>query len=809
MISKIYFILLLFLIGCVVKEEPVTENTYYAKDYYDIEENNPSIYVEEKSRPLETSLIQEEIQSDQIATPEEIKSEAIPRKILVLWDSAIQRDISFTIAHKFAEMPLNFLGLHLEYVDLQKPLPDLKERKDVYGVLSWLPDTYKLFNPNRVIQWLLSALDLKKKCLIINSNSLLKEDVNYGYINELWQRLGIFPIGTWSTITYEYNISFIDERLYPFEGIFERPYPGFQNFVISDPEAKSHLNLQSQINPEKEFALIVTNHNGGFAHEEFLIYNFDASETVYRKWYVNPFKFFKLVFQIPDFPIPDPSTLAGRRIYFSHIDGDGWNNETQVIDTKGTEKILSSDIILKQVAEKTPDLPLTVGPIAANLNPEWNGTALSQNIARKFFDLNQIEVGCHTYSHPFDWGFFKDYSEAKETPFLDRYQTTTWKNSLLGSFRRLFQKNESFYRLEDDELLPVKEKKPDQPHYYTPRAYARKLFDLDLEVFGAIEEVNQFTPPSKKVKVYQWSGNALPWKQVLIDVDEARVQNINGGDPRFDYLFPSYAYLCPLTRNLGSEKQVYSCSSNENLYTSLWTKNFFGFVNLPITFAWSETPLRIKGMNLYYHMYSGEKKPSLYALLQNISYIRLQKLTPIPTSEYCEMVNGFYSAEIVPGKERSWLIKNHGRLLTFRVDNGTFTSVDFGQSEGVIGQRHHQGSLYIYLDAANRKPQITLTDIQESYPEPILEVPYLLDSRWKVWDLRILSNDHFLYTTEGFGIGDCTWIIPKNGIYHVKLLENGEEVAAYQVRVDSHHLTINFSEALSAKQIEVRLLNES
>lgn len=737
------------------------------------------------------------------------------RVVMVLWDSKLEEDIEYTPSHLLAEMPLNFLGLKLEYIDLQSPLPDLKSRKDVIGILSWLPAYYQFPDPEKMIHWANKAIDLGKKYVLIGLYQPVDPNADIPLMNQFWDRLGVYATTSWASLTYDFKVENGAPSLFPFERDLPVPLPTFININVIDPHGKALVKIRSKSNPKLESSVVLTTSKGGFALEEYLIYLFFDGVKYNQKWFVNPFKFFQMAFDLPPYPIPDPSTIAGRRCYFSHIDGDGWNNATLVVDNRGKEAILSSEIILKEIVENSPDLPITIGPIAANLNVAWNGSLKSGEIARKFFSLPHVEMGCHTYSHPFDWRFFKNYTQKKEEPYLSRYPFTTWKSSYFDTLRKNFSRGESFYKLEEKPDSTFSLTSPEaetvqtvgknlSQRYFTPRAYALKPFNLTFEILGAIDFINQFHPPGKKVEVYQWSGDTLVWKQGIALTQEAGVRNLNGGDPRCDFKYPSYAYVAPLARVLDKEIQVYTCSSNENLYTELWTNNFYGQVTLPTTFERTETPLRIKALNFYYHMYSGEKFPSLYAVIRNLAYIRTQKIAPIPASLYSRFVNGFYSANITQTGLKEWKIENRGALQNFRFDQATYQGVNFNRSKGVMGQRHYQGSLYVYLDDDEHAPIIALQELDKSFPEPIAEIPYLVESRWRCWSLTHNKNS-FSFISQGYGLGEMNWRVPEDGFYKISLLTlEGNKLESIKAKAEEGILTWSFSEsALDPRKIQV------
>src|SRR5580698_9536494 len=77
--------------------------------------------------------------------------DVVPRTIIALYEGG---PVQNSYLHTVAEMPLNFLGLTVEYYDIHEPLPDIAHRKDVRGVISWFyGDAYD--NPEVFLKWAL------------------------------------------------------------------------------------------------------------------------------------------------------------------------------------------------------------------------------------------------------------------------------------------------------------------------------------------------------------------------------------------------------------------------------------------------------------------------------------------------------------------------------------------------------------------------------------------------------------------------------------------------------------------------------
>lgn len=674
----------------------------------------------------------------------------IPRVVIALYDSHITPMPQQGLAHNLAEMPLNHLGLKLEYADINAPLPSINQRQDVRGVISWFNTETRIADTEGYLVWAGQAINAGKKFVILGNPAFYENSqgqaTSINSINFFLRKLGLHTRLEWINQTYKTLLS------YPVGGMFlpDRKISGLLPSYVrfaADNTTTSYLTAHTG---SAESQLIVTNPHGGYVADGYSHSFHDGKNEEIRQWYINPFRFFEMAFATDSMPKPDTTTLAGRRIFYSHIDGDGWNNYSQIEEYK-KDRILSSEVIMERVAKAYPDLPVTVTVIGADIDPAWSGTEESRNVAKEFFALPNVEVGSHTYSHPFSWAFFEDGNWQKEAPYLHLYPEGSWKEARKSSLWK--QKKEK-------SLLPK--------GYTTPRAYAKEPFDINKEINGSIAVLSSLLPADKKIEVVTWPGDCLPWEGAISLARKAGVGSINGGDSRFDPEYPSYASVAPLGRIVGKEQQVYASSSNENTYTELWNGRFYGFKYLINNNKRTETPIRIKPLNIYYHIYSGEKQAGLNAVLENLDYARTQDIIPIATRHFIDAAQGFYSTRFIPVGEEGWRILGRGALDTIRFDHATLQAVDFAKSTGVIGQRHFQGSLYVYLDNANEKPIIILKKISQIAKEPEAVMPYLIESRWQVRSLA-RTQQAFSFTASGFGDGEMRWYVPEKGRYLVNI----------------------------------------
>jgi hypothetical protein len=219
-----------------------------------------------------------------------------------------------------------------------------------------------------------------------------------------------------------------------------------------------------------------------------------------------------------------------------------------------------------------------------------------------------------------------------------------------------------------------------------------------------------------------------------------------------------------LSRQSGQQRQIYASSSNENTYTDLWTDRFFGFRYWTRTVDNTGSPRRIKPVNLYYHMYSGEKMASLGAVLNNLAHVRKLEVTPVTTSHYAGIAEGFFSTQLTEIAPGVWTACSRDLLDTLRFDDAT-TCVDYARSRGVLGERRDLGSLYVALDPAVAEAVIAT----RKGGCPATEIS-LVHSRWPIRRLERTATG-FRFHASGFGQGQMQWRVPPDRRW--KVVVNG------------------------------------
>ncbi|WP_370154908.1 hypothetical protein [Ferrovibrio sp.] len=674
-----------------------------------------------------------------------------PRTILALYDGRTETQLKFSNAHQLAAMPLNHLGLVVEFRDIRDGLPDLADRNDLRGILMWLTSQVTE-QPDAVWSWLETALGRGLRLAVLGDLPLRDpagQVVETARINRVLAPLGAQLQDRWVAGTYGTRIRQADPALMNFERALPEILPAFGIFRPSDGLVSSLLVLQGPGGAQDESHVAVIGRRGGMVAPGYAFFRDPA--FLRTQWHLNPFRFFAAVFETDGLPKPDITTASGRRLFHSHIDGDGWLNQSQV-PGYARRRASAAEVILHEIVDGYPDLPVSVAPVAAELDPDWHGSDTAMRIARDYFARPNVEPASHTYSHPFQWGFFRNYDPAREAPFRAIYRAKG-QERYQGS-----DPDEQSREMEAARAAGLR------TGYRIPRAYGDHPFDIDLETGGALRFLQALAPPGKPVRLVQWSGDTSPFPEVLRKVREAGALNINGGDSRFDDEYPSYSSVAPVGLRIGGEIQIYAANSNENTYTDLWTGRFYGYRYLRQTWTNTGAPLRIKPLNLYYHIYSGEKLAALNAVKGNLDWLRGQSIAPVSTYDYAAIANGFFTTRIERLAPRHWRIRDHGALATIRFD-GTLAALtpDAAASRGVIGWHRDQGVLYVALDADDASPEIVLA---EAPPAPAH--PQLRDARWRVRGFACRQAACSMQV-QGYGDGSFTWLVPPDSRWQITL----------------------------------------
>jgi len=417
-------------------------------------------------------------------------------------------------------------------------------------------------------------------------------------------------------------------------------------------------------------------------------------------WIINPFEFFQRALRLPKLLIPDTTTHNGNRLMFSHIDGHGMSYFVE-----SDPNSYSAEVIYEKILKKYT-VPHSVSMIgsevsATGLYPELS-TRLNR-ILRKVYSLENVEGATHTYSHPNIWSKIDKGDLAEE-----------YRNSV---------KNYQF--------------------------------SVDSEIRDELSYINNnlLTKDKRKANMIFWSGDCAPEEDILEYVYKKDILNINGGNTRISATEPWLSYVSPLGIERGEYYQIYAGIQNENAYTNYWIGPYWGFKKVVQTLKMTNTPRRLKPIDIYYHFYSGSHISSLNAVKHVFEWSLKQEVMPIFTSEYIPKVMHYYVVSMA-NKNSSWLVEGMNNLKTLRIEKKD-AGVSLKESKSVIGIKHFENHTYLGLNELE-KHSLELSN-NEDYKGEV----YLISANGEVENFKNGINNK-QYTFNSHVDLKISFNLPKN-----------------------------------------------
>ncbi|UUD66040.1 bifunctional glycoside hydrolase 114/ polysaccharide deacetylase family protein [Pseudomonas seleniipraecipitans] len=403
-----------------------------------------------------------------------------------------------------------------------------------------------------------------------------------------------------------------------------------------------------------------------------------------RRWIVDPFAFLQQALRLPPIPSLDATTENGRRIATVHLDGDGFVSRAE---TPGSP--YSGELVLNEFIKPYPFLT-SVSVIEGEIGPRGMYPYLADElepVARKIFAEKKVEVATHTFSHPFFW---QPEKAAKREGFNPEYGF----------------------------MMAI-------PGY--------KKLDFTREIVGSTAYINQrLTTPAKPVKMVFWSGDAMPDEATVKLAYDAGLSNVNGGTTALTNAHPSMTGLSPLLRPTSGGLHYYAPIINENVYTNLWRGPYYGFRGVMETFALTDKPRRLRGLNLYYHFYSGTKQASIRVMHEIYRAMQAEQPISLWMSDYVTRMHGIHQGSLARQEDGSWQIRALDGLRTVRLDP-RLGWPDLTRSSGIAGVRDLPQGRYVHL--AGDMAVLALRDSRDPRPAleeanlPLLDWHYLDDHR--------------------------------------------------------------------------------
>ena len=561
--------------------------------------------------------------------------EVLPRQVLLVHGGSNERLWELSDAVRYGLMPLQFQGLVPEIRAINSPMPAGTLKGRYAGIVVWLEEE-DLADAD-FEAWLVEQKDAGVPIAMLGHPAVDPVGPNAQAFGFEGRPTPLSP----PTITRQHEAMGFELAL---PKLIELPSP------LHNPSAQPWLELRAG---ENTYTPVATSSWGGYAFQPFMIRSVLPGEKGegLDRWVLNPLTFIREALQLPAMPIPDVTTENGRRLFFAHMDGDGFPSLAEV---KGYQGQTDARVLLEEVLRRF-EVPTTISVIEGEVAPHGLYPKMSaelEQVAREMFALPHVEAATHTYSHPFYW------HDAQQMP-----------GALYGPEGQL--------------RLPI-------PDY---------RMDPVREVVGSAEYINEnLLGNGKRTQMVLWSGDTIPTPEALAAARQGNLLNMNGSDTIITHSAPTWTLIKGIGLPKGDEYQVYAPNQNENIYTNEWSGPFYGFERVIETFELTESPHRFKPVNIYYHTYIASKTAALESLLRVYRWAQSQPLHPVFASDYARKVLDF-NTMVIARENDGWRVKGSGELRTLRLPEALSVPA-LTHSHGVAGYREDGPGRYLHLSGA-------------------------------------------------------------------------------------------------------------
>ena len=559
--------------------------------------------------------------------------EVLPRRVLMIHGTPAGQRWEESNLVRYGLMPAQFLGLVPDIRAVDAPMPAGTLTGRYAGIITWLEND----RPHRpeFAAWLARQIEAGVPVAMFANPPL---DVG----GPVGRRLGF------TTPPAPRSLPRVDAA-HPQMG-FEAPLPALIELAwpVAIDGARPWLSVSAD---GHQYVPVAVTAWGGYALDPFVVRSVlpgVRSEEITDRWMLNPLVFVREALKLPAMPVPDVTTENGRRLLMVHMDGDGFPSLAEVEGYRGqaAAEVLQQEILKRYRVPTT--LSVIEGEVArTGLYPDRAEEL--EDIARRMFRLDHVEAATHTFSHPFYW-----------------YEAQAHPDRIKGA--------------QGDLRLDV-------PDYQ---------LDLEREIIGSARYIkNRLLPPGKEVKLVLWSGDTIPTREALETARQGGLLNMNGSDTTITESNPSWTLIKGIGLPKGDQYQVYAPNQNENLYTGNWRGPFYGFERVIETFELTNTPIRFKPVDIYYHTYIASKNASLESLRRVYDWALAQPLHPVFASDYARKVLNFNELVIARDGD-AWVVSGSDALRTLRLPDG-LAAPDLNTSAGVAGLHRGDSGTYLHL----------------------------------------------------------------------------------------------------------------
>ncbi len=676
--------------------------------------------------------------------------EKAKRNVLVYYSKTDGNDFNSNSVSELFGIFFDYYGVSVRFTDLDQGIGSeaLRSWADVYVVCHY---QWQHPNGNALCDFLMPAAKDKRVVLLGLPGSPAKQVF-------LIERIGFRTDDRFAARELIKKVD-VDPSLSSGETPYQLSASGDYYLLEKKKDREDAKAIIKAVADTFETVIAGTSKNGAIVFIDKLI----SEKNYVRKWMIDPYVLARAILGEEKCIIADPCVRSGSRVAMVHIDGDGFNYKAYYKDRRFSGEIITDEIINRY------KVPVSASLIVAEVNPADFGSADILNKAKKLLNSPYVEVGSHSWYHPFDW------EKVQEGKMEDLTADTE----------------------ENDQIEDLKTFNP---------AWKAKQMSLENEIKNSVEYISGLT--GKKCRVFFWTGKCNPTPSALELCEKMGIYNINGGDTRYDAEFDSYSNL---SSHYGAYEDHYRYSAryvNEFILTDKWSEPYDGYIKAIEGFKRTGSPKLLTPIDIYFHYYIATRLEGLSSLKSVFEYVLSEYPSFVNVSEWIERLRGVMSCEIYikselkkfehgdarlnyyrqSGKVKSlysFSFKNTGKLDNFRWDHEGFPLVDPGR--GIMGYNVINGSKYITLG------DITSGEIDIVDKEP--SAMYLRSFTGKVLGVELAGTNGKVFKMRGslcsplkFTLGNVTFAAAK-----VEIVNEKNEKMEYAGSIDTGKQELSFT----------------
>ena len=167
----------------------------------------------------------------------------VRREILALYDSRHEKTPQTTRIHQLAEMPLNWLGYKVTYMDVNGALPTASDMNRYRGLLTWF------IEPLRTVELYLNWLDqvtaAGTKYAFFAEMAPPELPNSTALATRILGRLGLSPVNQFVSVTHKSSVTVNDKTMAGFERPLDKALPDFRVFNAIPGKSTVHLAVRT------------------------------------------------------------------------------------------------------------------------------------------------------------------------------------------------------------------------------------------------------------------------------------------------------------------------------------------------------------------------------------------------------------------------------------------------------------------------------------------------------------------------------------------------------------------------------------